>query len=88
MPVAGRGAGDASLEAEHGRAGAMTKPEQQGLLSDPEHWRRQAAEMRRLAEGSRDDLRTSLLKIAIEYDRIAERAEKRLQAEKAIRGGR
>ena len=65
----------------------MTRPDQQGLLSDPEHWRRQAAEMRRLAEGSRDDLRTSLLKIAIEYDRIAERAEKRLQSEKATRDG-
>jgi hypothetical protein len=41
--------------------------------NDPEHWRRQALEMRRLAEQSRDDVRAGLLKIAAEYDLIAEK---------------
>jgi hypothetical protein len=44
-----------------------------GAQHDPEHWRRQALEMRRLAEQSRDDVRAGLLKIAAEYDLIAEK---------------
>jgi hypothetical protein len=48
---------------------------------DPRHWRERAEKTRDKAEqfGMRDS-RDRLLKIAEEYDRIAERAAERLQA--------
>jgi hypothetical protein len=57
----------------------------QSLLNDPEHWRKQADEMRRLAATSRDDVRAGLLRVSIEYDALAERAEQRLREERAFR---
>jgi hypothetical protein len=55
----------------------MTDGDRLSLLNDPEHWKKQAAEMRKLAAGSRDDVRASLLKIADEYDALVRKAEKR-----------
>jgi hypothetical protein len=55
----------------------MSDNDRNSLLNDPEHWSKQAAEMRKLAEGSRTDVRDSLLKIATEYDALATKAEKR-----------
>ena len=48
------------------------------FINDPEHWRQRAAELRALAEQV-SDLRSKqiMLGIANEYDRLAERAEKR-----------
>jgi pyruvate-formate lyase len=48
---------------------------------DPQHWRERAEKTRDKAEQcSMRDSRDRLLKIAEEYDRIAERAAERLQA--------
>jgi hypothetical protein len=57
----------------------------QSLLNDPEHWRKQADEMRRLAATSRDDVRAGLLRVALEYDALADRAEQRLQQARAFK---
>jgi hypothetical protein len=57
----------------------MSDSDRHSLLSDPEHWRRQAAEMRKLAEGSRLDVRDRLPKVAAEYEALAGKAEQRLK---------
>ena len=50
-------------------------------LTDPQHWRSRAEEMRTLGERSRDTgTKRTLLKIAVDYDTMAERAAQR-QAE-------
>lgn len=47
------------------------------LQLDPAHWRERAREARLLAEQMSDrDSRSRMLKIAADYDRLAERAEK------------
>jgi hypothetical protein len=47
-------------------------------INDPEHWRQRARDMRKLAEGVKDDAaRQTMLRIAADYDRLAERAELR-----------
>jgi hypothetical protein len=44
-------------------------------ITDPEHRRQRAAEMRTLARGINDiDARTTALRIADDYERLAERA--------------
>lgn len=53
------------------------------LLSDPDHWRKSAAEMRGLAQISTGAARDSFVKIADEYDKLAERAAARLRNTKA-----
>jgi hypothetical protein len=57
----------------------MSDNDRHSLLNDPEHWRKQAVEMRALAEGSRDHVRGSQIKLSIEYDRLADKAEQRLK---------
>jgi hypothetical protein len=48
------------------------------LLHDPEHWRQRAAELRLIAESTRDaDARATLLRIVADYERLARRAEQR-----------
>ena len=47
-------------------------------INDPQHWRRRAEEMRALARLADDlDARSSMLGIADEYERLAQRAERR-----------
>ena len=54
--------------------------EQQRL--DADHWRTRAAEMRELAEQMTNDLaRSSLLRIAADYEKAADRAEARSKSE-------
>jgi len=53
-----------------------TRPE--SLLDDPDHWRREARQMRAFAETASAANRETLLKIAAEYDVLVERAERRL----------
>jgi hypothetical protein len=49
------------------------------IFDDPERWRRRAAEMRKVAAGMAHlpNAQASLLRTAEEYDRLADRAEKR-----------
>ena len=48
------------------------------LLHDPEHWRQRAEELRVIAEATKDaDARATLLRIVADYERLAERAERR-----------
>jgi hypothetical protein len=51
-------------------------------LQNPEHWRRRAEELRSIADGLTVFARAkaSLLRVAEEYDRLAMRAERRLNS--------
>ena len=47
-------------------------------LNDSKHWRDRAAEMRVLSAGMRDfEARTLMVKLANDYDKLADRAEAR-----------
>ena len=47
---------------------------------DPGHWRERAAQMRALATQSNDlDAMSIMLRLADDYDKLADRAEKRAQ---------
>jgi len=48
------------------------------FINDPEHWRKRAEEARTLANQMNDETsKQTMLKIAADYDRLAERAEAR-----------
>ena len=48
------------------------------FINDPEYWRDRAKEKRRLAEGMKDQLsKEKILRIARDYERLAQRAEER-----------
>jgi hypothetical protein len=49
-------------------------------LYDPLHWRRRAEEMREIANslGPLDRAKQAMLRIAEEYDRLADRAKERM----------
>jgi hypothetical protein len=50
------------------------------LINDPEHWRDRAREKRELAERLRNEqAKQTMLRIANDYERLAERAEERLR---------
>jgi hypothetical protein len=47
-------------------------------INDPGHWRDRAEEMRALAQGVSDGpAKETMLRLAKDYDRLAERAEQR-----------
>jgi hypothetical protein len=47
-------------------------------INDPAHWRARAQEMRALADSAQDEAaKETMLKVAQDYERLAERAEKR-----------
>jgi hypothetical protein len=47
-------------------------------INNPDHWRERAAEMRKLAEDIKDSgAKETMLRIAADYDRLAERADLR-----------
>jgi hypothetical protein len=48
------------------------------LINNPKHWRQRAEEMRALAAVADDlDARSSMLIVADEYEKLAQRAEQR-----------
>jgi hypothetical protein len=50
------------------------------LINDPEHWRDRAREKRKLAERLQSEqAKQSVLRVANEYERLAEEAEERLR---------
>jgi len=52
-------------------------------LNDAKHWRDRAAEMRVLSADMRDfEARTLMLKLANDYDKLADRAEERASRDK------
>jgi hypothetical protein len=53
-------------------------------IDDPEHWRKRADEMRRIAEEMSvlPHARASMLRVAEEYDRLAVRSGERLKSQK------
>jgi hypothetical protein len=60
------------------------------LLADPKHWRDRAEKTRTVAETEyNDEAKGRLLKIAMEYDRLAQYAETRVkeQAASCAQGG-
>jgi hypothetical protein len=59
------------------------KTKRESLLSNPQHWRKSAVEMRTLAEISAGEVKTSLLRIATEYDLLAQRADNRVEGKPA-----
>ena len=51
------------------------------IIYDPAHWRSRVAEARTIADGLNDpEAKRSMLKIAEEYERLAERAIQRAAA--------
>ena len=55
-------------------------------INDPEHWRQRAQDMRRLAQDVNDSAaKQTMLRIAADYDRLAERASLRSDGGKHVR---
>jgi hypothetical protein len=62
------------MAADKPRPGSPPK----GAANSPEHWRTRAEEMRALAGEARDPaVKAMMLRIAVDYDGLAEMAEKR-----------
>ena len=50
------------------------------FINDPAHWRQRAEEARAIADQMNDpESKRMMLKVAEDYDRLAERAEQRLR---------
>jgi len=55
-------------------------PSKLSLFNDPKRWRERAEEMRALSEYMNDDaVRQTMMSLADDYDRLAQRAEERVR---------
>ena len=59
------------------RSSRMNAQAPASVFNDPEHWRQRAEEARRMADLSDVPSKEAMLRIAEEYEKLAERAEQR-----------
>ena len=59
------------------RSSRMNAQAPASVFNDPEHWRQRAEEARRMADLSDVPSKEAMLRIAEEYENLAERAEQR-----------
>lgn len=70
------------VNGKRGSEGTKAEGAEMGIsfINDPEHWRNRAEEARTLADQMNEEpSKQMMLRIAAEYDRLAERAELRAQ---------
>src|SRR5262249_16700830 len=70
------------------RRGLESETMPASYINDPDHWRQRAEEMRALAaEMNEEERKTVMLRLAADYDRLAERAAQRADGHSPTRQG-